>query len=137
MYIVQYAYNLGLFTWINFGVICVVPDDGMYMIMIDYNGLTRNLEFNFQISDGISEKISVVGFITLSVFHQYLNNFFGEFIIQKVNYTFVKLSLWIILRKRINLNNVFGICMIVHSNWVLAQRCTTYRGGVQTKKIVS
>lgn len=38
----------------------------------------------FQISKGIGEKISVIGFIVLSVWHQFLNNLFGEFIIQKV-----------------------------------------------------
>jgi len=40
--------------------------------------------FCIQISVSIIETISVICFICISVWHQYLNNFFGEFIIQKV-----------------------------------------------------
>nr|UMT69241.1 odorant receptor 67 [Myzus persicae] len=56
------------------------------LILMDYlHGITSVTFALFQltISASVIETISVVCFICLSIWHQYLNNFFGEFIIQK------------------------------------------------------
>eukprot|EP00102_Acyrthosiphon_pisum_P022144 XP_016659354.1 PREDICTED: odorant receptor 67c-like [Acyrthosiphon pisum] len=39
--------------------------------------------FQLTISTSVMETISVMCFFCMSIWHQYLNNFFGEFIIQK------------------------------------------------------
>ncbi|XP_060871974.1 uncharacterized protein LOC132946149 [Metopolophium dirhodum] len=56
------------------------------LIIMDYlHGITSLTFALFQltISASVIESISVICFISVSVWHQYLNNFFGEFIIQK------------------------------------------------------
>ncbi|KAL5239505.1 hypothetical protein ACI65C_006915 [Semiaphis heraclei] len=56
------------------------------LILMDYlHGITSVTFALFQltISASVIETISVMCFICVSVWHQYLNNFFGEFIIQK------------------------------------------------------
>ncbi|XP_025197380.1 odorant receptor 67c-like [Melanaphis sacchari] len=56
------------------------------LILMDYlHGITSLTFALFQltISTSIAETITVICFICVSVWHQYLNNFFGEFIIQK------------------------------------------------------
>ncbi|CAH1712457.1 odorant receptor 10a-like [Aphis gossypii] len=56
------------------------------LILVDYlHGITSVTFALFQltISASVIETISVICFICVSVWHQYLNNFFGEFIIQK------------------------------------------------------
>ncbi|XP_050436327.1 odorant receptor Or1 [Adelges cooleyi] len=56
------------------------------LILVDYlHGLISLTFAMFQttISVDVSEKIAVIFFIALSLGHQFLNNFFGEYIIQK------------------------------------------------------
>ncbi|VVC25910.1 Olfactory receptor, insect,DHS-like NAD/FAD-binding domain [Cinara cedri] len=56
------------------------------LIIFDYlHGITSLTFAMFQttISSSIEETISLLVFISISIIHQYLNNFFGEYIIQK------------------------------------------------------
>ncbi|XP_025406273.1 uncharacterized protein LOC112680402 [Sipha flava] len=56
------------------------------LIIVDYlHGITSLSFALFQIttSKNLGETISIVSFVVVSVWHQFLNNFFGEFIIQK------------------------------------------------------
>ncbi|XP_050436323.1 uncharacterized protein LOC126843060 [Adelges cooleyi] len=55
-------------------------------ILVDYlHGITSLTFAMFQttISVGVSEKIALICFIAVSLGHQFLNNFFGEYLIQK------------------------------------------------------
>lgn len=51
-------------------------------------------ELKFQISCNLGECIVVITFMAVSIWHQFLNNFFGEFIVEKVDDKYIKYILF-------------------------------------------
>ncbi|XP_050521096.1 uncharacterized protein LOC126894259 [Daktulosphaira vitifoliae] len=57
-----------------------------YLILVDYMHAITSLTFaifQMQMSFGTGESIALVLFVVISLYHQFLNNFFGEYILQK------------------------------------------------------